>query len=91
MSDWHTLLDFLDPISLFQLSGDQGYKDGQIGTKVLVHEEEFPELEEVDIVIVGCNETRGSWQLLAEQMAPDLIRHHFYSAYVCRRRVWNEL
>jgi len=81
MSDWHTLLDFLDPISLFQLSGDQGYKDGQIGTKVLVHEEEFPELEEVDIVIVGCNETRGSWQLLAEQMAPDLIRHHFYSAY----------
>ncbi len=81
MSDWHTLLDFLDPISLFQLSGDQGYKDGQIGTKVLVHEEEFPELEDADIVIVGCNETRGSWQLMAEQMAPDLIRHHFYSAY----------
>ena len=81
MSDWHTLLDFLDPISLFQLSGDQGYKDGQIGTKVLVHEEEFPELEDADIIIVGCNETRGSWQLMAEQMAPDLIRHHFYSAY----------
>lgn len=81
MSNWQTLLDFLDPISLFQLSDDQGYKDGQIGAKVMAYEEEFPDLDEADVVIVGCNETRGSWQLLAEQSAPDQVRHQFYSAY----------
>lgn len=81
MSDWHSLIDFLDPISLFQLSNDQGYKDGQIGTRVLAHESEFPDLDEADIIIVGCNETRGSWQLYAELAPADAIRSQFYSAY----------
>lgn len=81
MSLWHSLSDFLDPISLFQISEDQGYKDGQLGTKVMAHEEEFPDVDEADIVIVGCNETRGSWQLLTESNAPDVIRHQFYSTY----------
>lgn len=81
MSDWHTLLDFLDPISLHQVSNDQGFKDGQIGTKILVHEAEFPDLEEADIIIVGCNETRGSWQLYSEKFAADAIRNQFYSTY----------
>ncbi len=81
MSLWHSLSDFLDPISLYQISEDQGYKDGQLGTKVQAHEEEFPDVEEADIVIVGCNETRGSWQLLADSNAPNVIRHQFYSTY----------
>ncbi|MFM9908557.1 MAG: formimidoylglutamase [Chitinophagaceae bacterium] len=81
MSEWQNLTDFLDPISLYQLSNDRGYKDGQIGTKVLAHEEEFPDLDESDIIIVGCNETRGSWQLFSENNAPDIIRNQFYSTY----------
>lgn len=81
MSVWHSLTDFLDPISLFQISEDQGYKDGQLGTKVMAHEEEFPDLDDADIIIVGCSETRGSWQLLTESNAPDVIRNQFYSTY----------
>jgi len=57
MSLWHSLSDFLDPISLFQISEDQGYKDGQLGTKVMAHEEEFPDVDEADIVIVGVSRT----------------------------------
>lgn len=81
MTDWQHLTDFLDPISLFQISGDRGYKDGQAGTRILAHEEEFPDLDQADIILVGCNETRGSWQLFAEEQAPDTIRHQFYSTY----------
>lgn len=81
MSDWHTLPDFLDPISLYQISNDQGYKDGQMGTRVLAHEAEFPDLDEADIVLVGCNETRGSWQLFSDQSPADVIRHQVYSTY----------
>lgn len=81
MSDWNTLLDFLDPISLYQISNDQGYKDGQMGTRVMAHEAEFPDLDEADIILIGSNETRGSWQLFAEQSPADVIRHQFYSTY----------
>ena len=81
MSDFHNLIDFLEPISLHQISNDEGYKDGQIGKKVLAHEAEFPDLEEADIIIVGCNETRGSWQLFVERSAADAIRAQFYSLY----------
>lgn len=81
MGEWLSLMDFLDPISLHQISLDQGYRDGQIGTRIHAYEEEFPDLESAEIVLVGCNETRGSWQLLSEISAPDSIRHQFYSSY----------
>lgn len=81
MSDLHNLVDFLDPISLHQISNDEGYKDGQLGRYVRAHEAEFPELEDVDIIIVGCNEKRGSWQLFVERNAADAVRQQFYSLY----------
>ena len=81
MSDLHNLVDFLDPISLHQISNDEGYKDGQLGRYVRAHEAEFPELYDADIIIVGCNETRGSWQLFVERHAADAVRQQFYSLY----------
>jgi len=81
MSDLHNLVDFLEPISLHQISNDEGYKDGQLGRYVRAHEAEFPELYDADIIIVGCNETRGSWQLFVERHAADAVRQQFYSLY----------
>src|SRR6476646_3632199 len=81
MSDILHLMDYLEPINRYIISGDAGYKDGQIGNKIAAYEEEFPDLEEADIIIVGCNEIRGSWQLYAEANAPDTIRQQFYSLY----------
>ena len=74
-------MDFLEPINLFEISSDEGYKDGQIGMQVQAYEESFPDLDGISIVLVGCNETRGSWQLFAEMSAPDKIRHQFYSTF----------
>ena len=79
MSDILNIGDFLEPVSRDVISEDVGYKDGQIGKKIAVYEETLPDLAEADIVLVGCAEIRGSWQLYADTHAPDAIRQHFYS------------
>ena len=81
MPDFSHLTDFLSPVNLAALSNDEGYKEGQIGTIINVYDEEFPDLDEADIVIVGCGEQRGSGWHKSYSDGPDFIRHQFYSLY----------
>lgn len=81
MSDTLHIADFLDPVNRFMISEDEGYKDGQIGKKIAVYEEELPDVTQADIVLVGCNEIRGNWQLSSGLPAPDCIRRQFYNLY----------
>jgi hypothetical protein len=60
MSDHLNLSDFLLPVNLREISSDEHCKDGQIGNTIDVYAESFPDLDEADIVIVGCGEQRGS-------------------------------
>ena len=61
MSDFLNIADFLSPISKAELSFDQGYKEGTIGHKIQVHDEEnFPDMDEADLVFIGCGEQRGN-------------------------------
>jgi formiminoglutamase len=75
-----SIIDFLDPINLAEISLDAGYKEGQIGRVVKMYEDEFPDLDEASVVLVGCTEQRGS-ALLHQSGAPDAIRNEFYSLY----------
>jgi len=81
MSDILNIGDFLEPVSRDVISEDTGYKDGQIGKKIAVYETALPDLATIDLVLVGCPEIRGSWQLLPEKHAPDAIRQQFYALY----------
>src|SRR5688572_14151892 len=81
MADFLNISDFLSPVSSAELSYDQGYKEGQIGKSILVYDEEFPDLDEADIVIVGCGEQRGNGMHMAYSAAPDAIRKQFYQLY----------
>lgn len=82
MSDTLYIGDFLQPVNRFMLSEDEGYKDGQIGKKILVYEdEELPDLKQADIILVGCNEIRGGSLLHPGEPASDAIRRQFYSLY----------
>lgn len=82
MSDLQHLTDFLDPISVAQISGDEGFRSGQIGKNIRVHEEDlFPELDNVDLVIVGCGEERGLGMGKPFSRAPDHIRESLYRAF----------
>src|SRR5215204_3329738 len=77
---FESIVDFLEPINLHALSGDSGYKEGQIGRIVKAYEEEFPELDVADIVLLGCGEQRGG-ALLHPGTAADVIRNEFYNLY----------
>src|SRR5687768_3032200 len=81
MSDYLNISDFLSPINLHEISNDEGYKDGQLGKIIPVYDEEFPDLDEVQIVLVGCGEQRGSGLIGNESNAPGIIRRHFYQLY----------
>lgn len=81
MSDSLHIADFLQPVHLGMLSGDQGYKDGQLGKKIDVYEEQLPDVLQADIVLVGCSEQRGSGIGKKSSNAPDAIREQFYALY----------
>lgn len=81
MSDHLNISDFLEPLNLHEISHDEGYKEGQIGRSIRVYAEEFPDLDEAHIVIIGCGEQRGSGLIHGQSQAPDIIRRHFYSLY----------
>jgi arginase family enzyme len=81
MSDLSHLVDFLEPVDPYSLSGDSGYKEGQAGRQIDQYGEMLPDISEADIVIVGCGEERGSMGWHHGHLAPDAIRHQFYSLY----------
>ena len=78
MSD--AIIDFLEPINLGEISLDSGFKDGQIGKTIQIYEDEFPDLDEATIVLVGCGEQRGG-SLLHQSGAANAIRNEFYNLY----------
>ena len=81
MSDTLNIGDFLQPVNRYMISEDEGYKDGQIGKKIEMYEdEELPDLKGADIVLLGCNEVRGN-HLQPGVNAPDAIRRQFYALY----------
>lgn len=81
MSDHLNIADFLSPVNLSAISNDEGYKEGQLGKLAAVYEEEFPDLDDVQLVLVGCGEQRGSGLIHGQSNAPDIIRRYFYSLF----------
>jgi arginase family enzyme len=81
MSDYLNISDFLSPLNLHEISMDEAYKEGQIGNLISVYDEQFPDLDEAQIVFIGCGEQRGSGLIHGHSKAPDIIRRHFYSLY----------
>jgi len=85
MSDYLNISDFLSPVDFKEISQDEGYRDGQIGKIISVYKsqkypaQKFPELDDAQLVIVGCGEQRGSGLIHGHSEAPDLVRRQLYS------------
>ncbi|MDP9040816.1 MAG: formimidoylglutamase [Bacteroidota bacterium] len=75
------ILDYLDPINTREISNDDEYKDGQVGKLIEVYEEDFPDLLQADLVLVGCREERGARRSRTLLNGPDMIRRQFYQLY----------
>ena len=87
MSDHRNLSEFLDPVNLHEISFDEAYKDGQLGSTIELYNENFPDIDDADIVIVGCGEQRGSGLIHGQSKAPDVIRRNFYQLYYWHKDV----
>ena len=74
----HDLTDFLEPVNVAELNNDQGYTDGQFAKHILIYENDLPELDNVEIVVIGLLETRGDSFLQGLNNAADTIRKHLY-------------
>lgn len=82
MSEMQHLTDFVLPVSLAAISEDQGFHAGQMGKQILVYEEDaFPELDTVDLVLVGCGEQRGLGMGRPFCKGTDQIRKIFYRSF----------
>src|SRR5258705_1331614 len=88
MSDYLNISDFLSSVNLSEISHNEDYKEGQIGKTISVYHvhkdtgrAEFPDLDDVQVVIVGCGEQRGSGLIHGHSNAPDLIRRQLYSLF----------
>src|SRR5664279_624139 len=75
------ILDYLDPINTAEISNDEEYNDGQVGKLIQVYEEDFPDLGQADILLIGCREERGSRRSRTLLNGPDIIRRQFYQLY----------
>jgi formiminoglutamase len=73
-------VDFLEPLDIYQLSNDEGYTNGQIGKSIAIYQDYFPDLTDADIVIVGCNESRGDG-LINVGTGVDEIRKELYKLF----------
>jgi len=76
-----SISEFLSPINIWEIIGDDSYKPGQLGNTTDIYLESFPEIEEADIILVGCGEQRGAGILGPSSLAPDLIRKQFYTLF----------
>ncbi len=76
----HTIIDFLEPINRYQLSNDEGYKNTQLGQHIQAYEEDFPDIANADLVLVGCGEMRGKGGNNNTD-APNAVRTAFYNLF----------
>lgn len=76
-----TLIDFLEPVNIAQLSNDEGFKDTQLGKHIAVYDEVFPDISQADMVLVGCGEMRGAGVQFTSTGSPDAIRAEYYKLY----------
>ena len=81
MSNIESLKDFLEPVNLSFLSDDEGFRASQIGSKVAVYEDVFPDVDNADVIIAGCGENRGSGTNTQNFDAANVVRKHFYSLF----------
>jgi arginase family enzyme len=83
----YDLHDFLEPVLMHVINGDNGYNDGQFAKHIALYETEIPDLTDTDIVIVGVNENRGAGVFNDNHSAPDAIRRQLYQLHYWHKEV----
>ncbi len=80
MSD---IAHFFSPVNTDNILNNYNLKETQFGNLFTIYKEgsDFPELEEMDIAIVGVCEDRNSENNEGCKLAPDAVREYLYKLY----------
>lgn len=81
MSHFNFLTDFIDPVSKTEIADNEVFTPHQIGHIIKVYEKNIPDLDNVDVILIGCAENRGSNPSIIKDNIPNDIRKAFYSLY----------
>ncbi|MBY0476745.1 MAG: formimidoylglutamase [Chitinophagaceae bacterium] len=81
MRDSLLTTDFLQPLDLSAILGDDELNDAQLGHKIKSYTFEFPDIDDADIVILGMAEERGTGNGVSVGDSPALIRKNLYRLY----------
>lgn len=73
----HDLNDYLLPIDAAYFNNDLNYSESQFGNTIKIFSKDLPDLDGIDIVLIGINEFRGEGFIATENSA-DAIREQFY-------------
>ena len=76
-----TIIDFLEPVHLFELSQDEGFKTSQIGYYIDSYEDNFPDLTAAHLIIVGMGEFRGKGFPNRSTPSADSFRTELYQLF----------
>ncbi|MVN90273.1 formimidoylglutamase [Mucilaginibacter aquatilis] len=77
-----SLADFFSPVDLDKIKPAQGYRAGQLGSKIETYSEYFPDLEEKPhLVIFGVQEDRNAINNTGCALGPDYVREKLYTLY----------
>lgn len=82
-----TILDFLEPVNKFMISGDEEYINNQVGHNIEVYDEGFPDISKADMVIVGCSDSRGGGGSKEDNVSVDAVRREFYNLFHWHKEV----
>ena len=72
---------FFASIDKDKISDGNAYSDQMLGSLITGNFNEFPDLDEIELAIIGVNEGRRSVQNAACAKAPDEVRKYFYRLY----------
>src|SRR5688572_4532377 len=80
MSD---IAHFFSPVNIDEITGGVSFKDYQFGTLFSIYnsEDNFPELDGVNLAIVGVTEERNAVNNSGCKSAPDAVRAYLYKLY----------
>lgn len=81
MNDSMLIKDFLQPLDLPVILGDDELNNAQLGYHIKSYTSSFPDIELADIVFLGITEERGTGNGVSNGAAPDLIRKNLYRLY----------
>jgi arginase family enzyme len=76
----YDLQEFLLPINVAALNNDNAYNDSQLAGIIKIYEEELPDLEGIDLVLLGINEFRGDG-FVSKENAADAVRRQLYQLH----------